>query len=121
MAGRLAALPAAEAAEVCGRWLERVAAEARPALGRLLRGCTAAAALSGAEEALQAAIGAWRHMTPVEEPISGDMPGPDPSEATPYTGQWFWKQIDIWKQHPCVEPSLSPLSAELLQLYTCLE
>lgn len=76
MAARLTALPAADAAAACGRWLERAAAEARPALGRLLHGCTAAAALSGCEESLHAAIVVWRHETPAEEPIAGAQPSP---------------------------------------------
>ncbi|CAL8464776.1 g4311 [Coccomyxa elongata] len=84
MAGRMAALPATEAAAACSHWLERVAAEARPALGRLLTGCAAAAALSGAEESLQAAIGAWRHKTLAEEPISDVL---SPSSRTPHSAR----------------------------------
>lgn len=76
MAARLTALPAADAAAACGRWLERTSAEARPALGRLLHGCTDAAALSGCEESLHAAIIVWRHDTPTEEAITGAQPSP---------------------------------------------
>ena len=71
MAARLTALPAADAAAACSRWLERAAADARPALGRLLQGCTAAAALSSTEQTLHAAIAAWRHEAPAEDPIPG--------------------------------------------------
>lgn len=74
MAARIKALPAADAAAACARWLESSAADARPALGRLLRGCPAAADLAGAEEALRVAITAWRHEPAAEEPVTGNTP-----------------------------------------------
>ena len=56
---------------MCAAWLAATAAEAQPALGQLLGSCATSEVLAAAEAALRAALSAWRHLPPAQEPARG--------------------------------------------------